>query len=329
MSYLATLVRWDWFKLARRWMPWILLVILLLFSQLAVWGSYFRYRNLEHNGGSVAIGPEGPGRIEISCNALAAGNTGSLPAGTSQADIQALKNQCQSQQPQIQKQLANLDNGFTLPGSIPTALGIGVSIGLILLAILSASTVGAEYGWGTVRTALVRGTGRWQYLAAKLLMLALVAAAFFIILVAATAISSEVAHSLVSHPVRGAATTWSHAGALLGRSWVALLPYVVLTVLLTVLTRSSATGMAIGIVYYPAEQIVSGILSGIFSWFSTVAKYLLGQNLATWAGVDVIGAHAPVSTLHAFLVILVYALVLGAIAFYLFRRADITGASAG
>lgn len=329
MSYLATLVRWDWFKLARRWMPWILLAILLVFSQLAVWGNYFRYRNLEQTGGTVAIGPEGPGRVEVDCNALLAGKAGVLPSGTSPGDAQALANACRGQQASNQRRLAQLDDGFTLPGSIPNALGIGVSIGLILLAILAASMVGAEYGWGTVRTTLVRGTGRWRYLAAKLVLLALVAAAFFVIVVAATAISSEIARGLVAHPVRGVTTSWSHALDLLGRSWFALIPYVVLTVLFTVITRSSATGMAIGIVYYPAEQIVVAILSGIFSWFGTVGKYLLGQNLATWSGVEVIGAHAPVSTLHAFIVVVIYSLILGAIAFYLFRRADVTGASAG
>ena len=39
--------------------------------------------------------------------------------------------------------------------------------------ILAASLTGTEYGWGTVRTVLTRGAGRWQLLASKLLLVAL------------------------------------------------------------------------------------------------------------------------------------------------------------
>ena len=35
---------WEWFKLRRRWMPWILLAILVLFPQIGAVGSYFIYR---------------------------------------------------------------------------------------------------------------------------------------------------------------------------------------------------------------------------------------------------------------------------------------------
>ena len=73
MIMLATLIRWDWFKLMRRWMPWILLVILLLLSQLTVWGSYFQYRNLQQTGGSVTVGTGGSQR-DVNCRDVLAGD---------------------------------------------------------------------------------------------------------------------------------------------------------------------------------------------------------------------------------------------------------------
>ena len=43
IGHIANLGLWEWFKLRRRWMMWILLVFAILFAQLAVWGSFFSY----------------------------------------------------------------------------------------------------------------------------------------------------------------------------------------------------------------------------------------------------------------------------------------------
>ena len=51
----ANLTRWEWFKLRRRWMLWILLVFAILFAQLAVWGQFFSYQNLQTTGGELTV----------------------------------------------------------------------------------------------------------------------------------------------------------------------------------------------------------------------------------------------------------------------------------
>jgi hypothetical protein len=43
-------IRWDWFALARRWIPWILLAVLLLLSQLSLLAAFFTYRGLRDAG---------------------------------------------------------------------------------------------------------------------------------------------------------------------------------------------------------------------------------------------------------------------------------------
>ena len=52
---IANLSLWEWFKLRRRWMLWILLVFAILFAQLAVWGSFFSYQNLQSTGGEITV----------------------------------------------------------------------------------------------------------------------------------------------------------------------------------------------------------------------------------------------------------------------------------
>jgi ABC-2 type transport system permease protein len=331
MDELAILVRWDWFKLARRRLPWVLLVVLLLLSQLAVWGEYFRYRNLQQTGGTVAIGTTGgPGRNDVSCNDLLAGKTTGLPSGTSPQLIEALQAECRQNAAQTQRELAQRRDNFTLPGSIPIALETALTFGLILLTVLTASLVGAEYGWGTLRPILVRGTGRGPYLAAKLLLAALLAGAALIAVVAATAVSSLIANAFASGPAAARSVSWGDAAAALGKTWTGLLPFVVFTVCLVELTRSAAAAMAIGIGYFLGEQIVVAILTGVFSWFDSVTNYLLTQNIGAWVGHALLGQSPPaVSTLHAIIVLLAYSLALGGAAFYLFISRDVTGASGG
>ena len=44
IAQVLRLTRWEWFKLRRRWMPWILLVPLVVIPQIWLWGEYFAYR---------------------------------------------------------------------------------------------------------------------------------------------------------------------------------------------------------------------------------------------------------------------------------------------
>ena len=343
MTNIANLLRWEWFKLQRRWIPWILLALLLLFSQFRVWGSFFSYRSLESTGGEIPLpieaGAEGPfgarpeGRIPtVSVNDLLAGDFSRLPPDLSPEVIAGLVAQAQQQAAQQQAQLQRLYDDFAMPGSFPNALGTARAFGLVLLAILTASLIGAEYGLGTLRSVLVRGTGRWPYLAAKFLTLALAAAVALLVVLGVTGLSSLIATALAgSPPGVWASPTWSDAGVTLGKAWVSFIPYLALTGFMTVLVRSSAAGMAIGLGYFFAEQIVVQLFSSFFDWFSTVADYLLVRNISAWAGGSSFGAGGAggPGTLHSFLVLAVYTIALGTAAFLLFQRRDIAGASGG
>ncbi len=238
-----------------------------------------------------------------------------------------------------QNQLRETYSGFTLPGSIPNALGMAQGMGLFLIAILTASILGTEFGWGTLRTVLVGGAGRWQYLTAKLALISLLAGAALAVVVAATLVGSAVAGALAAAPPAGTPGPlgWNDAIINFGKAWFALLPYMALAACVSILTASSAAGMAVALAYYFAEQIVVALFINLFAWFQTVADYLLGRNLGAWmtgnqqeaphgGGLGTGGGTFP-GELHAFLVLLVYILVLGAIAFRRFQRRDIAGAS--
>ena len=91
--------------------------------------------------------------------------------------------------------------------------------------------------------------------------------------------------------------------------------------------------MGVGLGYYFLEQIFLGIFINLFDWFQNVADFLLVYNIGVFmSGGDAEGFAGPTQgdapgELHAFLVLVAYVLVLGGLAFYLFHRRDIPGAS--
>jgi ABC-type transport system involved in multi-copper enzyme maturation permease subunit len=341
IANVANLALWEWFKLQRRWMLWVLLAFALLFAQLPVWGSFSSYKNLQGTGGEVTV-PGLPwlqqqGRTRtVACNDLLSGDAARQPSDLDPQVVEGLRTQCRQQAAQLPQRLQRAYQDLTLPGSIPNALGTLQTLGLILIAILTASAIGIDYGSGTLRSVLTRGTGRWPYLAAKVLTLAVLAALGLLIAMASVAISSVIAGSIAGAAPAAAtvaAATWSDAGIALWKAWVSILPYLALATFVTVIARSSAAGMAIGLGYYFAEPLIVGLLSRFFSWYQNVADYLLVRNISAWTGgggsaFDPLGEGLPDST-HAIVVLGVYTVALIAIAFWLFERRDVQGATGG
>jgi len=315
----ANLSRWEWFKLRRRWMLWILLVFAILFAQLAVWGQFFSYRNLQTTGGELTVPAslqqqQGRAPRTVACNDLLSGD----PA-----------RQCRQQAATLPARLVRAYQGFTLPGSVSTALGIVQTLALILIAILTASAIGIDYGAGTLRSVLTQGVGRWPYLVAKIITLAVIALIGLVAALATVAVSSLIAAAIAGAPPDGAGTaTWSDAGIALWKAWSSTLPYLALTTFVTVFARSSAAGMAIGLGYYFAEQLIVALFSNLFSWFQNVADFFLVRNISGWIGGSggLAGGALP-DQAHALVVLAFYTLVLGGVAFWLFERRDVQGAT--
>jgi ABC-type transport system involved in multi-copper enzyme maturation permease subunit len=338
IANIGNLAIWEWFKLRRRWMMWILLVFALLFAQLAVWGGFFSYQNLRDTGGELTVPAtlqQQQGRVPrtVRCNDLLSGDPARQPADLDAQVTAGLAAQCRRQQAAtLPARLSRAYGNFTLPGSIPNALGTVQTLGLILMAILTASAIGIDYGAGTLRSVLTQGTGRWPYLTAKFVTLAALAALGLLVAVASVALSSTIAAGLAgaAPDAAGIAASWSDAGIALWKAWVSIVPYIALTAFVTVLARSSAAGMAIGLGYYFAEQLIVALFTNFFSWFQNVADYLLVRNISGWTGGagGFPGTSLPDQT-HAIVVLVVYTALLAGTAFWLFERRDVQGATGG
>ena len=340
------LIHWEWFKLRKRWMPWILLIVALAVVQATLWGFYASYGNVgnEYASGYPGV-PDARGRspiIRITCADVLDGTAAAKAEKISeefreQARKTPLRRErCLGIVEQIAEDRERHREFFVLPGGLANALGVAHYIGLLLVMILGASTVGAEYGWGTLRTALTKGTGRWQFLGAKALSLVLFSVAGLLVVSLTVVVSSLIAASLTLGDGGGLAGAgqWSTVAVMFGKATYVLVAYTILALFLTVLTSSSSMGIAMSLAYYFAEFILGRILGDLFAWFDNVSDFLIGFNTAAWMSetgvVTTEGSLFPVSDppgeLHAFLVLLAYIIVLGAAAFWLFQRRDVAGA---
>ena len=81
MATVLNLTRWERFKLRRRWMPWILLGIIVLIAQGTLWGTYISYRTTDLSLTMVSDSNPGGGySSSLRCSDFEAGHV-LFPAG--------------------------------------------------------------------------------------------------------------------------------------------------------------------------------------------------------------------------------------------------------
>lgn len=287
------LLRSEIFRLRRRWMPWILLlaVVLVSFAIYVV--------------------------IYVSVNAQLEGvRTGTIPAP--QGGTERLSGTLNSLRPSRIPELG---------------LGIVFALGSVMLIVLAASHVGAEFGWGTLRTLLAHGAGRGAFLAAKLVSLVLFAVVF--------TTAGTITVIAASYAISGAAglpTTpgvdLSEVTARAARGLFTLLPYMALASLIALWARSGGAGIAAGLVIYFAEGLVAQLIATLNRDLAKVVDYGLSRNaeavqragvVPEGPGAAAAAAAAPLpDPLQAAIVLGSYTVLFIALAYWRLRSRDVT-----
>ncbi len=157
------LLRSEVYRLRRRWMPWVLLVCIVL----AGIGLYL----LVYAGAQASLQAERSGAVPTQ-------------PGTEEAMTDLLR----------QMRPANVQ-GF--------GISLVSGIGSVMLIVFAASHVGSEFGWGTLRTLLAHGAGRATFLAAKLLSIAGFGVLFIFVGVIAAIIGSYLATTIAAGDTSG------------------------------------------------------------------------------------------------------------------------------
>ncbi len=333
---LATL---EWYKVRLRWLPWILLGLLFLLFQAFLWGFYVAYHVSDE--GLSGLIPDyeyasNTTSVTVTCADVLEGRVEEKIAPFSGDERRIVEEGVEEWRPSCAGYATREESrgAFTLPETITSTSDL-LLILVPFILIFTASVFGVEYGWGTLRTTVTSGSGRWHLLAAKLIMVIVTYIAAAVILAIASAVSSILA-GIIPPDEPGALVNsegWRQAFESQGRAIYALIPYIVLAMFLTTLTQSTAQGTALSLVVWVIEFTVLPPLLGLVSALENVREFLLSDNVGEWMTrvtlqSQEITAEGPLEQpdpLQAFFVILAYIVVLGGATFWLFQRRDITG----
>lgn len=274
-------------KVRKRWLPYLLFLVMVAGAAMIIWGSYGEWASNEPGNAQAGLGT------------------------------------------------------FALPWSLVALVDSGQFWGSFLIGVLVASGVATEYNWGTVRQAVLRGQTRSEYLTVKLLGLATISAVCLLAALMVGVLFSILATAIADHPitfdVRGGPSALEVALIVL-RAGYCILPYGLLAFALTVVSRSTAMGMAGILVFLIGEAILSGILSGLGGPAPAIRSLLIGHNVSALLAANTIGSveynslafrELPVaselpSPWTAALVLAVYCVAFLSATYYIFQKRDMT-----
>ncbi len=233
--------------------------------------------------------------------------------------------------------IGSIENLLGLPLAVPFALSILSSLGAVLAVILTASSIGNEYNWNTIRIALISSESRFKFLTAKL------ASALIVIIIGMLiGLATGFAMSLITTAIGG--YSFSFAFATGGYLWdqflqfwrtlFILLPYVMLGFLFSVVGRSAMPGIAVGIGVLFLEPIITTLMRLAGDWVARIPDYLIEANVNAINSLNQLpggfgggfgdGFIRLPPVYHAFAVLAVYILVFTFLAYYVFHKRDVS-----
>lgn len=234
--------------------------------------------------------------------------------------------------------VGTLNQLLGMPSAIPFALSILASLGAVLATILTASSVGNEYNWRTIRLSLISSESRVKFLASKLTAIMIIILIGMVIGVAVGFIVSMITGAFGGNEFDFSFMTGSYLWdqfAQFWRTFFIIMTYSLMGFLFAIIGRSSMPGIAVGIGISFIEPIITSFMRLANNWVSDIPDYLFNAN------VEVINRMANLpgefgegffgqaieypSVAHAFTVLAIYMVVFLVVGFYLFHKRDITG----
>ena len=287
------LLRSEIYRLQRRWMPWIMLglVIVVAFAiYLLIWAS-------------------------------------------TQAQIELIRSGQAPQQggptiAQLQETLLIVTPARVQDFGVSVVAGFGS----VMLIVFAASHVGTEFGWGTFRTLLAHGATRSGFLVSKAVSLVLYAFVFMVVGTAAAIAGSYVVSSLAGLSV-GTGVDLAEVARAAAKSGYTFLPYMALALAIAVWSKSAGAGIAAGLVVYFAEGLVATLLVSLNRDYAQIVNWGLSRNASaltrTASGQGGPGTQDPTaSTLpdptQGAIVLAVYTVIFLALAYWRLRSRDVT-----
>ena len=232
----------------------------------------------------------------------------------------------------------NIATLLLLQSAIPFAFSIMASIGSLLAIILTASSIGSEYSWKTIRPALVSSESRFKFIVAKLVSLGLLILIGMLIAVIVGFIMGLITTGLGGNAYNFSFFTGSYAWTQVLqylRTFYVIMPFALLGFVMAIVGRSAMPGIATGVGFLFLEAIITAFMTAAGGWIAKVPAYLLNANVTAITALNKLPGRfgggggtdtTPVPSLtHAFVILGVYSVVFLVFSFYLFKKRDVTG----
>jgi ABC-type transport system involved in multi-copper enzyme maturation permease subunit len=191
----------------------------------------------------------------------------------------------------------------------------------LLVIVIGASAVGADYRAGTVVTLLTWEPRRARLLIARFVATALVSMAFFLIIQLVFIGGWTLAAQLFGRSRGVDAAFWGDLAVMLARATVLAGVLAVISAAIATVGRNTAAAMGVWFGYLIAiEVIVRGQILDLVPWFviTNAAAFFSWERLHPGAGAD------PVSPVAGTLRLALYFAVFAGAAILVFRRRDVT-----
>lgn len=236
--------------------------------------------------------------------------------------------------------IQNIQNLLGLPYAIPFALALITSFGALLAIILTASSMGNEYNWKTIRLTLISSESRFKLLVAKLISLGILILIGMLIAVVVGFLMGLITTALGGYVFSFSFFTGSYAWAQFLQFWrtfFIIIPFALLGFLMAIVGRSAMPGIATGIGVLFLEEIITAFMRLAGGWIANVPNYLLNANVTAITDLNNLPkgfgggfgnggtSYVLPSLLHAFLTLGIYSVAFLVLSFYLFRKRDVTG----
>ena len=237
----------------------------------------------------------------------------------------------------------NFTEALRLPRSLVLIEQLLLTLGQILIIILVSTIVGGEYNSGTIRLMLTRGPSRTQFLLSKV-GAAITCIGFGVVAITVLGVLTGLLLNLATGVAPDFAffsATWSvHVLLYLLIIILGLFTYAMMALFLSTLGRATATGLA-GVLTWsfliePVIEVISNFGRNISgptgSFFQSLPDYLIGTNISALLGnqsqyvfpTSSVAQIAPVSDLHALLVLAAYIVIFIGLAWWITMHRDVT-----
>ena len=303
----------EFFKLKKRWMPYVLLLVLLATVLIPIVVNYINYNN------AVTKYPE----LKDVTMEQSTSTGVSVVVTHEPGETYTPPSDEDREKQRLVYQVANWRQTLVLPNSMNGIFNSVPGLGMFLVVFLTASVVGTEYGWGTLRQTLAKGTSRPDYLTAKLLTTAIAVVGGVLIVI----LTGFIATIITSMLIDGGIVWGSFAGyffASLGRTLLILAVYLSMAAFFAVLLRSSAAGMAVAAAWFIGESIILALLLSSTGWLAEIARYSISYNTSDLLAMNSLNPPTDLEPLWQICsIMLAYIVIFTTAAYYFFRRQDL------